>query len=210
MFKDTNSYGLVSLQFLCALGIFLGVDKSIPKIAITELYINLSDETLSGARDLDFQAISELVLEVNFQIKCSTLLNRRRKEENNESNLQIKEERDFFERSDQFEEELVEDLFKPLEHKEIEHPYVELQVQDAETIEIETKKEDNEFFDLKQKFNAVDNTATEQIKQNDLIDLVHDMLDENNPFNNKVKAEDIYIETNLCGDTDSYKTKKSF
>ena len=89
MFKDTNSYGLVSLQFLCALGIFLGVDKSIPKIAITELYINLSDETLSGARDLDFQAISELVLEVNFQIKCSTLLNRRRKEENNESNLQI-------------------------------------------------------------------------------------------------------------------------
>ena len=88
MFKDTNSYGLVSLQFLCALGIFLGVDKSIPKIAITELYINLSYETLSGARDLDFQAISELVLEVNFQIKCSTLLNRRRKE-NNESNLQI-------------------------------------------------------------------------------------------------------------------------
>ena len=36
------------------------------------------------------------------------------------------------------------------------------------------------------------------------------MLDENNPFNNKMKAEDIYIEINLCGDTDSYKTKKSF
>ena len=34
------------------------------------------------------------------------------------------------------------------------------------------------------------------------------MLDENNPFNNKMKAEDIYIETNLFGDTDSYKTKK--
>ena len=34
------------------------------------------------------------------------------------------------------------------------------------------------------------------------------MLDENNPFNNKMKAEDIYIETNLFRDTDSYKTKK--
>ena len=97
-------------------------------------YKNLSYETLGGARNFDFQPISDLVLEVNFQIKRSTLLNRRRKEENNESNLQIKVERDFFKRSDQFEEELVEDLFNPLESKEIEHPYVELQVQDAETI----------------------------------------------------------------------------
>ena len=30
-----SSHGLVSLQFLCAIGIFLGVDKSIPKSAIT-------------------------------------------------------------------------------------------------------------------------------------------------------------------------------
>ena len=54
MFKDTNSHGLVSLQFLCALGIFLEVDKSIPKSAITKLYKNLSYEILSGARDFDF------------------------------------------------------------------------------------------------------------------------------------------------------------
>ena len=92
-------------------------------------------------------------------------MNRKRKEEeDNESNLKIKEERDFFERPNQLEEELVEDLFKPLEHKKIEHPYAEPQVQDAETIEIETKKEDDEFFDLKQKFNAIDNAATEQKK----------------------------------------------
>ena len=29
MFKSTSSHGLVSLQFLCALGVFFGVDKSI-------------------------------------------------------------------------------------------------------------------------------------------------------------------------------------
>ena len=60
-FKDTNSHGLVSLQFLCELGIYLGVDKSLSKCAITELYKNLSHETLSGARDLDFQAVPDLI-----------------------------------------------------------------------------------------------------------------------------------------------------
>ena len=45
MFKDTNSHGLVSLQFLYTLEIFSGVDKSIPKSAITKLYKNLSYET---------------------------------------------------------------------------------------------------------------------------------------------------------------------
>ena len=66
MFKDTNSHRLVSLQFLSALGIFSEADKSVPKSAITELYKNLSYKTSSGARYLDFQAVSDLILEVNF------------------------------------------------------------------------------------------------------------------------------------------------
>ena len=61
------------------------------------MYKDLSYETLSGARDFDFQAASDLISEVSFQTKRSTLLNRKRKEENNESNFKIKEERDFFE-----------------------------------------------------------------------------------------------------------------
>ena len=44
--------------------------------------------------------------------------------------------------------------------------------------------------------------------QNDLIDLVDNVLDENNPFNNKIKTEDIYIEENLFDDTDSKDIKK--
>ena len=176
--------------------------KSISKSAITELYKSISYETLGGARDLDSQAVSDLILAVNLQIKRLTLLNKKRKEEeDNETNLKIKEERDFFEQPDQFEEELIEDLFKPLEHKKIEHPYVEAQVQDAETTETETKKEDNEFFDLQQKFDPIDNAVTEQKKQNDPKDLVDDVLDENNPFNNKINTENIYIEDNLFNDT---------
>ena len=38
MFKDVNSHGLVYLQFLCALQIFFGVDKSIPKSATTKTF----------------------------------------------------------------------------------------------------------------------------------------------------------------------------
>ena len=40
MFKDTQSHWLVSIQFFSALGTFFGVDISIPKHAITELYKN--------------------------------------------------------------------------------------------------------------------------------------------------------------------------
>ena len=36
------------------------------------------------------------------------------------------------------------------------------------------------------------------------------MLDENNPFNNKIKTKDIYTEDNLFNDTDSKDKKKSF
>ena len=42
-------------------------------------------------------------------------------------------------------------IYLSLSNRKIEHPSVEPQVQDAETIEIETKKEDSEFFDLKTK-----------------------------------------------------------
>ena len=41
-----------------------------------------------------------------------------------------------------------------------------------------------------------------------LIDLVDDVLDENNPFNGKIKTEDIYLEDNLFDDNDSKDIKK--
>ena len=45
-------------------------------------------------------------------------------------------------------------------------------------------------------------------KQNDLINLVDDVLDENNLFNVQIKTEGIYIEVNLFDDTDSKNIKK--
>ena len=58
---------------------FLGlINLSVPKSVMTKLYKKLSYEALSGARDFDFQAVSDLISEVSFQIKRSTLLNRKK------------------------------------------------------------------------------------------------------------------------------------
>ena len=126
MFKDTKSDGLASIQFLSALGFFFRFYLSIPKHAITESYKNLSYETLSGAQDLEFEAISNLVGEMKMKIKNATLSNIERKEEQDKkSSLDIKNSHYFLELAKKFEEELKEDLFKYLGHKQIEHSYVE-------------------------------------------------------------------------------------
>ena len=109
---------------------------------------------------------------------------------------------------EKFEEKLKQDLFKDLEHKKIEHPYVEPQVQDAEMIEIETKKENEEFDDLFLKYKEIDNATIEQKKENDIINLIDDVLDESNSFNTmKTETEDIFID-DLFADTDQKDIKR--
>ena len=76
-----KSHCLVSLQLLVTLDIFFGGNTSLKKNALTELYYNLSYETLSGGRDLKFEAISDLTADMSFQMKRSTFLNLKRKNE---------------------------------------------------------------------------------------------------------------------------------
>ena len=54
----------------------------------------------------------------------------------------------------------------------------------------------------------MDNTAAEQKKQNDIFGLNDDVLDDNNPFNDQLETEDIYIEDDLFDDTDQRDIKK--
>ena len=165
MFKDTPSHGLASFPFLSALGIFFGVDISIPKLAITELYRNLSYRTLSSSRDFSFDSVSDVTSGINVKIKKSTLSTRDRKEKEDENSLEkINENTTFVELPDQFEEDPIGDLYKDLEHIKTEHPYVEPQVQDASTIETETRNTNDGLFGLQQMFNEVNDAATEQKK----------------------------------------------
>ena len=48
------------------------------------------------------------------------------------------------------------------QNKKTEHPYVEPQVQDAQTIETETHAVNDEFSQIKQEFDTVNDVATEQ------------------------------------------------
>ena len=60
---------------------------------------------------------------------------------------------------------------------------------------------DDEFDRLKQQFNEVNDAATKQKKQGDVIKLVDDILDENNPFEN-VNTENLRTEDNLFDNND--------
>ena len=75
-----------------------------------------------------------------------------------------------------FEQEIVDNLFKDFEHKKTKHPYVELQVKDAQTIETETQTTNSEFPKLKQEFDKVNNAA-EQKSQTDTTNLTDDDYD---------------------------------
>ena len=79
-------------------------------------------------------------------------------------------------RTNPFEQEIVDNLFKDFEHKKTKHPYVELQVKDAQTIETETETTNSEFPKLKQEFDKVNNAA-EQKSQTDTTNLTDDDYD---------------------------------
>ena len=59
------------------------------------------------------------------------------------------------------------------------HLCVEPQVKDAQTIETETQTTINKFFKLKQEFDKVNNSATEQESQTEAINLVDHILEYN-------------------------------
>ena len=70
LFKNTNSYGLVSLLFLGLIQYYLEKnDHSLIRNVTTELYLNLSYSTLSGATDFRFVAVSDLIAHISFLLK---------------------------------------------------------------------------------------------------------------------------------------------
>ena len=74
------------------------------------------------------------------------------------------------------------------------------------------QKKKKEFSDLYKKFNEVNDAATRKKKDNEVIDLIDDIKNEDNLFNDTFKAdpEDIFIHDNLFhsfGQNDKKDTK---
>ena len=171
------------------------------------MYKNLSYATLSGADNFNFDAVSDLISSLSFSIKKITLANRDRREgEDAKIAKEIIDTTTFVPLPDPFEQEIIDDKFEDLEHKKTRHPYVEPQVKDAQTIQMETQTIDNEFSKLKQEFDNVNNAVTEQKLQDDTINLIHDISDEDNPFKN-IDTEDFWIEDRLFDNDDGQDIK---
>ena len=86
LYKNTKSHGLVSLPFLGLLQYYLEEnDQSLIKNAISELYYNLGYETLGGAGNFNFDAVSDLTARLSFLLKHATFGNRKMREIENEA-----------------------------------------------------------------------------------------------------------------------------
>ena len=70
------------------------------------------------------------------------------------------------------------------------------QVQTADEIERENQLVDEEFAQLKTEFDQINDVATEQKKQDKINDLVNDIIDEDNPYQN-LRTEDIWMEDDI-------------
>ena len=86
LFKNTDSHGLVSLPFLGLLLHFFESSQDLQYIkdATTELYKNLSYMTLSGSKNLEFDAVSDFIARLSFIIKGNAVKNLKQRQIDNE------------------------------------------------------------------------------------------------------------------------------
>ena len=86
LFKNPGSHGLVSLPFLGLLLHFFerSQDLKFTKDATTELYKNLSYMSLSGARNFEFDAVSDFIAHLSFIMKGNTIENIKMREIEND------------------------------------------------------------------------------------------------------------------------------
>ena len=204
MFKHTNSHWLVSLPFLEILQYYFEKnDFSMIKDALTELYSNLPYITLSGTRDFDFNAVSDLTAKISYLLKAATRLNIQEQEESHYQNAyNISQDRLFVPKTEYLLDTVI-DIFddENVEHKKEMHPYVPPQVQTSDEIELETQLIDDNFAQLKARYDQINDVATEQKKEKKITNLFDDIIDESNPFQN-LGTEGIWLENDIFDNDD--------
>ena len=166
MFRHTNCHGLVYLPFLGILQYYHEKnDFSLIKKALTELYSNLSYITLSGTRDFDFNALSDLTAKISFLLKAATRSNIAELEKSDiENACNINKDRLFVPKKEDPLDAVIDILGEQVEHKKMMHPYVPPQAQTADAIETETQQVDDKFAKLNADYNQINDASTEQKK----------------------------------------------
>ena len=181
LYKNTKSHGLVSLPFLGLLQYYLEEnDQSLIKNAISELYYNIGYETLSGTRNFNINAVSDLTARLSILSKHATLGNRKLREIKNEALAQkINSGRTFEPKLKDSLEDVIEIIDMPdVELKKIMHPYVEPTVQTADEIDKTQEIIDTDFIDLKTLFDKPGDVAAENKKNKKIETLIDDVTNE--------------------------------
>ena len=179
LFKTTNSHGIVSLPFLGLIQYYLEkIDHSLLRNATTELYSNLSCITLSGARDFQFEAVSDFTAKISFLLKKVTIQNKKMREiENQVIAKKINDGRIFEAKIQDPLGDVIEILDVPdPEHKKTMFSYVEPTLQTADNIDKIQEIVDTNFIDLQTKFDKVNDVATNRLKQKKIEDILMPLL----------------------------------
>ena len=203
LFKNTKSHGIVSLPFHGLIQYYLEEnDHSLIKSATTELYYNLSYMTLSGARDFKFDAVSDLTARLSILLKHANLRNKKMREiENEVMAKKINNDRIFEPKIEDLLDDVIEIIDQPdPEHKKSMYPYVERTVQTSDEIDKTKNLIDDNFIDLRTKFDQVNDVATEQKKQKKIEDTIETIIDDTNPFNT---FDDFWWEDDMFSNRDS-------
>ena len=172
LFKNTASHGLLSMPFLGLLLYYFHDEHKLGlfKHATTERYKNLSDTTLSGERPLEFQAISDFIVELSVSIKSFTVQNKRRKEIEMKKIVKTINDGHIF--NPAINDPLshvaeIMNLPNP-EHKKTTFPYVEPTGQLPNEIEETQKAIDDDYADLLNKIYGANDVALTQKEQEKL------------------------------------------
>ena len=161
--------------------------------------------TLTGARDFQFDAISDLTAKISFLLKKATDENNKMIEiEDQVTARKINDGRIFEPKIEDPLDDVIEitDLPDP-EHKKSMHPYVEPTVQTTDEIDKTQQLIDKNFIDRQTKFDKVNDVATEQNKQKKIENTIESVIDDKNLFNN---FDNFWWEDNLFNNRDSQET----
>ena len=134
--------------------------------------------SLSGARNCEFNAVSNLIAHLSFLIKKNTAENNKMRDIENELLAKkINDGRIFEPKIQDPLDDVIEILDMPdPEHKKTTFPYVEPTVQLPDEIEEKKKQIDDDFIHLHAKFNNVNDVATEQKEEKEIEDVIESII----------------------------------
>ena len=160
-----------------------------------------------GARNFEFDAVSDFNTHLSFIIKGNTIENIKLREiENDLLAKKINDGRIFEPKIQDPLDDVIEIIDDPNpEHKKTTFPYVEPTVQLPDEIEDSQKRIDDDFTDLLSKINKVNDVATELKKQKDIEDVIESVIKDLIPNNDYWWEEDVFNKTDTQPTIDTIK-----